>query len=415
MNTMPAAVVPMIVILAALALANAEAQTPMLPVPPDARFALAYYCSPTCSNHELDALDSALAAIESSDGFSDHVATPQRIMGLGGADFGIPDADFVAAYGVGIDDPAPLAASQMVVLAWFASPRERAIDTFAAAHGAFAELAHGNGGWVEDLDTQSLFSAEAWISRDPRGPIDSWFVIEDDAETDDDPVVSVTTRGLRRYGDFELLVPEVDAAVAPDVGWALGAIATTLHPMGDFGSSVNIDAESAVGTATLEFVSPSAEDPTAAVLKVNFEGSITVPVDEPAPRETDEAPPMATAAPPAAAVAEAPSTLSEARAAVRAALAGPLRAAFQQGLADNEVIAVSVPFRNRSGGSEYLWVEVDRWDDRGMGGRLATEPYDVNGLHKGDTVAVNVADIYDFVWKKADGSKEGNVTRPFRD
>lgn len=400
----------MIVILAALASANADAQAPTLPVPPDARFALAYYCNPTCTDEDLDALDTALASIESSDGFSEHVASPQRIMGLGGTDFGIPDADFVTAYGVGVDDPAALAASQMVVLAWFAAPRERAVDTFATAHTAFAALARGNGGWVEDLDTQSLFGADAWASRDPRGPIDLWFVIEDDAESDDDPSVSVTTRGLRRYGDFELVVPEVDATAAGDVSWALSAIAATLHPMGDISASVTVATESANGIATLELLPPPADDPTAAVLKVNFEGSITVPVDEPDAPEAPEAAEVESndAAP-------APRTLAEARAAVRAAVAGPLRDAFARGLADSEVIAVSVPFRTRSGGTEYLWVEVDRWSEQGMGGRVATEPFDVNGLHKGDSVAINAADIYDYVWKKGDGSKEGNLTRPFRD
>ncbi len=400
----------MIVILAALASANADAQAPTLPVPPDARFALAYYCNPTCSDEELDSLDAALASIESSDGFSEHVASPQRIMGLGGTDFGIPDADFVTAYGMGVSDPAALAASQMVVLAWFASPRERAVDTFATAHAAFVTLARDNGGWVEDLDTQSLFGAEAWASRDPRGPIDLWFVIEDDAEGDDDPAVAVSTRGLRRYGDFELLVPEVDASAAGDVSWALSAIAATLHPMGDISPSVTVTTESASGVATLELLPPPADDPTAAVLKVNFEGSITVPVDDPAPAEATEVAAAEPSVPPAA-----PTTLAEARAAVRAAVAGPLPSAFARGLADNEVIAVSVPFRTRSGGTEFLWVEVDRWSEQGMGGRLATEPYDVNGLHKGDSVAINPADIYDYVWKKADGSKEGNLTRPFRD
>ncbi|MBM4392305.1 MAG: hypothetical protein FJ090_14385, partial [Deltaproteobacteria bacterium] len=330
----------MFVILAALASANADAQSPALPVPPDARFALAYYCNPTCTGDDLDALDAALASIESSDGFSDHVARPQRIMGLGGTDFGIPDADFVTAYGVGIDDPGALAASQMVVLAWFAAPREQALESFALAHGAFAALARANGGWVEDLDTQSLFGAVAWATRDPRGPIDLWFVIEDDAESDDDPAVAVSTRGLRRYGDFELLVPEVEASAAGNVSWALSAIATTLHPLGDISPNVSVATESASGVATLELLPPSAEDPTAAVLKVNFEGSITVPIDEPVPGEAAEmvdappidappidAPPIDTPpidTPPidteATVPAAAPTTLAEARAAVRAAV-----------------------------------------------------------------------------------------------
>lgn len=422
----------MLVILAALASANAEAQSPTVPAPPDARFALAYYCNPTCTDDDLAALDRNLGSVAAADAFSPRVASPQRIMGLGGVDFGIPDADFVDAYGVGIEDPAAVGASQVVVLAWFASPRAQARDTLATAHAAFAALARTNGGWVEDLDTQSLYSATSWAALDPRGPLTGWYVIDEvDEGTESGGSLDLVTRGLRRFGDFELRVDDLDPALAADVSWAITAVAETLHPLGDVEPTVAIDTDAARGVATLTPVPPPADDPDAAVLRVSFDGSVTVPVDEPpapeapAPVEASAAPPspaQPVAAPPtgpaavvpAPAAAAAPASLADARRQVQARLAGPLYDAFSRGLAPGEVIAVSVPFRTRSGGTEYLWVEVDRWDARGMGGRLATEPYDVSGLRRGDSVAVSPTEVYDYVYKRADGTKEGNLTRPFR-
>ncbi len=433
MNSPPRLGVWIGVILAALTSAHAEAQSLPVPAPPDARFALAYYCNPTCTDDELGALDEALEAIETTDGFSDRVATPQRIMGLGGVDFGIPDAEFVAAYGVGVDQPESLAASQMVVLAWFAAPRAQAETTLATARAAFARLAEQGGGWVEDLDTQNLYGAEAWAQLDPRGPISHWYVIDEQGEES----VTLVTRGLRRFGDFELTVSDLDPAVAPDVSWALNAVAESLHPLGDVGPTVNVDTPAARGVASLTPVAAPAEDPTAALLSVSFDGSVTVPVDEvpasavvpgehqpeaPTPGAPPAGAPQAGAATEAVAPASpapvlptpAPATLAEARRQVAERLAGPLFEHFQRGLAPGEVIAVSVPFRTRAGGSEYLWVEIDRWNAQGMGGRVATDPYDVSGLRRGDSVAVSPGEVYDYVYKRADGTKEGNLTRPFR-
>jgi uncharacterized protein YegJ (DUF2314 family) len=116
---------------------------------------------------------------------------------------------------------------------------------------------------------------------------------------------------------------------------------------------------------------------------------------------------------PSTGAAPAARTLAEAREQVRAALVS-YEAAWAQGLPAGDHFAVSAPFTTGQGGAEYLWIEVSRWGRGEITGTLATEPAGVVGLHKGDEVVVREGDVYDFVYKRADGQKVGNLTRPFR-
>jgi uncharacterized protein YegJ (DUF2314 family) len=108
-----------------------------------------------------------------------------------------------------------------------------------------------------------------------------------------------------------------------------------------------------------------------------------------------------------------PSSLEEATARVRKDLVD-LEAAWDAGLPSGDVIAVNVPFRTRYGGEEYLWLEVTRWQDGGLSGKLVSEPYEVPGVRKGDVLNVRQADVYDYVYRKADGTRTGALTRAFR-
>lgn len=126
--------------------------------------------------------------------------------------------------------------------------------------------------------------------------------------------------------------------------------------------------------------------------------------------------PDASAMPLAIPVAEAPAeptNLDEAVAYARARLAREVGPAFRAGLPAGEVVAVKVPFRTRAGTHEYMWVELTEWDGSLLTGRLANDPRDVPGMRKGDVVRVNEAEIWDYVWKRADGTREGGWTKAF--
>lgn len=399
----------------------AHAESPVLL--PDARFALALYCAPTCADSVMDGLDTDLASIESLEGFTDFQGKPARIMGIAGTDFGMPDDDFLASYGHDVDRPEELKKSQQVLIAWFAGPRADAVDTFAQAHAAFLRAAKASKGWVEDLDTQNVYGAAAWGKLDPRGDLDDWYVIDgepmDDAQPDGK--LRLLTRGLRRWGNLELVVEDVDPARTDDVSTVLAAVAREIERKGDVAAAMKIDGDGVKGTAMLKVLeSPREDDPQPPLIQVKFEGELvddTPPADEPAPQVASVAEPPSLAlpanTPPAPAPIGAPKNLDEARAQVRQQLAGRLKTAWQAGLAKGDVLALNVPFPTPKGSKEYLWLEVDSWNGETLTGKLATAPSAVAGLKKGDKVSVRQDDVFDYVWKHADGSREGSLTKNF--
>lgn len=417
-------------------LASARAQD--LPSP-DARFALALYCDPVCSNDVMDALDEGLRAIRSREGFAPTVAAPERIMGLAGPEFGVPDADYVASYGVEVGDAGRLAASQQVLIAWIAGPREEALSTLAVAHAAFARAARLGGGWVEDLDTGTVYGADAWAQKDPRGPVTGWFVTQAQPGATEDAPYRLVTTGLRRFGLPELVVEDVPADAAGDVGFVINAVAEQLA--GERGApvpaSTRVQTAEVDGVASLSEATPGPDDPAPPLLRLRFEGSLALPGDEPLPEEAPAAPaelappevlaraeplpepapqPAPTPAPERRTDAVEPSpprSLAEAQARALTRLDTVVRAAWEAGLPAGAAVAVSAPFRTRSGSVEYLWVELRQWSAGNLSGVLVNEPYDVANLHKGDTVAVRQPDVFDYIWKKGDGTREGNSTAPF--
>ena len=432
-------------------LASAAAQAPP-PLPPDARFALALFCDPTCSEEVVTTLDEGLAPIAARAGFPESASRPMRIMGMAGADFGIPDAAFVELYGVGVDRPEALAKSDEVLLAWFAGPREEALQTFAVAHAAFAAAAKQGGGWVEDLDTQRVYGADAWASARPEGPLTDWFVVDAEPMDPADEAGSsrLVTRGLRRYGDFELVVEDVPPDAAGDVSFVLNALAEELRRRGLGSGQLSVATTTVRGTATFRAVARRDSDPEEPLLRATFDGEITLPPapdprDAPAapdPAAPDPATPDPTApsagagsSPPpvpatpgpaeaedgpipaiSAARTEAappPASLAEARAAARDRFARVVKPAFLAGLATGEAVAVKAPFRARSGDDEYMWVELRRVDGATLEGVLLNEPFDVPGLRKGDSIQLGEEDVFDYVWKRADGAREGNTTAAF--
>lgn len=433
----------------------------------DARFALALYCNPTCDDSVLDGLEKDLAAIPAVEGFDEVALAPGRLMGLADTTaspygtengFAVPDADFVAAYGIDVDRPEQLATSESVVLAWFAGPRSRAVETLKAAHIAFSNAAQASNGWVEDLDTQNVYGQAAWAARDPNvgrpaspegGQLTDWFIIENSpgnrassepSSTD----LRLVTRGLRRFGDRELVLEHVAPDDAGDAAFVINAVALALHDRSGLAGTLTLDNAEVRGTATLAETRVQDGDPEAPLIAVQFKGQVlaemgapalsasaTPAVEPPAVEPPAVGPPLAIPAPavppelPAPALAlvppEAgppkpavvPTTLVEAQAAARARLDGVVRPAFVAGLPAGERLAVSVPFPNPDGTREYLWVDVQRWQGSILRGIVATEPSRTRSVRKGQEVTIDQAQVFDYVWKRADGSREGNGTAAF--
>jgi uncharacterized protein YegJ (DUF2314 family) len=139
--------------------------------------------------------------------------------------------------------------------------------------------------------------------------------------------------------------------------------------------------------------------PTPPVSPVFSDTSMPAPLAPPrAPEETDAA---------------APPTLIETQSRALTRLDHEVRTAWSGGLPSGDRLYVKAPFTSTDGGVEYLWVQVVSWREASIDGVLRSEPTWVQGLAVGDVIAVDQARVFDYLWRHADGSSEGNETEAF--
>jgi uncharacterized protein YegJ (DUF2314 family) len=82
---------------------------------------------------------------------------------------------------------------------------------------------------------------------------------------------------------------------------------------------------------------------------------------------------------------------------------------YSHGAPPLEHLLVKGPFRRAHGGTEWMWVEVLRWEGSTIHGVLESDPDDVPELKSGARVDVREESIFDYI-RHADGGVEGNET-----
>ena len=87
-----------------------------------------------------------------------------------------------------------------------------------------------------------------------------------------------------------------------------------------------------------------------------------------------------------------------------------LKAAFEAGLEPGDTLLVKAPFETAAGGREWMWIEVQRWDNERITGSLRSSPQHIEGLQAGQRVSVMTADVFDYLRRTLDGKVEGNET-----
>jgi uncharacterized protein YegJ (DUF2314 family) len=75
-----------------------------------------------------------------------------------------------------------------------------------------------------------------------------------------------------------------------------------------------------------------------------------------------------------------------------------------------EHLLVKAPFTTRTSGVEWMWVEVVRWEGKKLSGILQNDPYEVDDLKAGAHVEVNEDALFDYLYRRADGTDEGGET-----
>ena len=87
-----------------------------------------------------------------------------------------------------------------------------------------------------------------------------------------------------------------------------------------------------------------------------------------------------------------------------------LRKDFNAGLQPGEFIELKAPFKSPNGNTEWMWVEVTKWDGREIRGTLENEPTEISTLHGGQIVKVDENEIFDYIRQFPDKHQEGNTT-----
>lgn len=87
-----------------------------------------------------------------------------------------------------------------------------------------------------------------------------------------------------------------------------------------------------------------------------------------------------------------------------------LKPRFAEAPPFNEHLSVKAPFVTDEGGTEWMWVEVAKWQGTQIHGTLSNSPFGVSKLKLGAAVIVEEDTIFDYIHELPDGSSVGNTT-----
>jgi len=301
---------------------------------------------------------------------------------------------------------------------------------FVAANQLVVELARRTGGLLLDDNTREFFSPEAWEShrlRERAAPLVLVRHTTIHAYRDGDYVRAVTL-GLQKFGLPDLSVAKLAWSEGRMVEGLINALAQRMAeaPLPVRGGQVDLRVADlqpsslrsalddrrlpgATGTAALCLYDarPEPGDADNRQLLIGF--------DRAAGRDMHERRNLVLTG----LFGSTPSAIQPARAGDAELIAASgrarermpqLRVEFVQGLKPNERLLVKAPFSAADGSTEYMWVEVARWEGGRLRGLLMSEPRFVRQLKSGQEITIAEKDFYDYIRVFADGREEGNET-----
>ena len=365
------------------------------------------------------------AAAEHTPGASVVVTTPAI------ADFAPPDKKSLQyfARGLAAQDEDALIGSQAVTVLTFRGPGGLAAPQYRAALELMSALVSEVGGYPWDDETRLVYSAESWKTL-----LDHWQgnepeLIEHIAlhSYRDGELIRIVSLGMVKFGLPDLAINQVGSAESRPMGNLANLVCQTLLEKGKLGSGGRL----VTSIDELKHAAYKAE--LAADLKDNAKRRVELhlAVSKPEPGDADNR--LLEVAFPGSLV-----SLQERQAAVVSELFGAhdeivnvkhdeeLLAAserarnkavligkrYAKGPPFGEQLMVKAPFETSSGGEEWMWVEVVRWDGDDIDGILKNDPFDVPALKDGARVEVQASKVFDYILTKKDGSIEGNETSP---
>lgn len=342
-----------------------------------------------------------------------------------------PDLQSLRYFGRGLTREQALAlqgAKQALILS-FVHPREHVWSGLKAATEVMESLARETGGLLWDEETREVFTPDEWHKR----RIAAWTETMPNVTShttihvyESGEYVRAITLGMAKFGLPDVVVGNFTWSLNRNVGHLVNAFCQSLAETGeiaregeyelDFRAIKNRDLRdsylaallpNATATAHLALVQGIAEegDPRNRLIEITFDRYPGVDVHA---RQDAMMGSLFGWADSVKRIRHDEELLAASRRA-KGKLAG-LRAVFAKGLEPGGYIQVKAPFATPGGTTEWMWVEIVEWDGGKMRGLLKNEPFDIPGLHGGQTVPVREEDVFDYIRHYPDGRDEGNET-----
>lgn len=346
------------------------------------------------------------------------------------ADYAPPTAESMRYFGQGVtpEEAPALAQAERVFIIGVVAPRTHILLANRATAQLLADLATVTAGKIWDEETRQLFSPARWQAD----RLDSWqggipnvtkhVTMHAYANPE---LVRIITLGLRKFGVPDLVVSDVPSQQSRPVGNFINAFMQRLvegqkPEQGKMLLTLSGIRHTAVRELSLANPGPGAKgavlvsvaavpleegDPINLLWNLDFPDAKLKQTTERTMWGMDQ---LFGSTDSIVQAKRGDTQLAEASARARESLFAR-EAFFRAGLPFKEHLLVKAPFQEGEH-TEYMWVEVVKWREAAVEGVLTSDPYYVKKIHPGSKVTVPFADIYDYIYYKADGSREGNET-----
>jgi uncharacterized protein YegJ (DUF2314 family) len=345
-------------------------------------------------------------------------------------DYAPPSAESLRFMAKGLSDAeqrAVLDAKGVVTLS-FAGSAKDAVATYRLAIDLAASLAAEMHGVLWDDETRQVFSGASWRARlvgwdEPELPnLAAHIVIH---TYRDGELYRLVTLGMAKFALPDVSVNQVAAHDSRSMGTLVDLLCQSLFERSvldragtrelDIGAIRNVAARALYGsdikdggtrtlTVDLAISVPQRGDANNPLLEIVFRG----PAGALQERQSAALTTLFGAKDDIAHVKHDDALLAASARARRAAI--KLKPLFAKGAPQLEHLLVKGPFKTPTGGNEWMWLEVVRWEGTTIHGILDSDPYEVPNLKAGARVEMEEDVIFDYIYVKADGTKEGNET-----
>lgn len=285
-----------------------------------------------------------------------------------------------------------------------------------------AAIARDVNGLIYDPATGELFTAEAWERerlspwKGELGDVSDHMLVQ---VYQDGEYVRAVTAGMKKFGLPELVVEELTWSQQRPIVHTINLLAQALAegtPVGTDGA-FDLDLRGirhpAVRDAHLSSLGEKAQGKARLLLRRSHDGLVKISFDAYEGNDSHakrEAMLMALfGSKDETANVDHDEKVREASRIARRRLP-ELRAAFNAGLPRGQSILLKAPFATGDGNTEWMWVEVTRWNDDAIRGLLMNEPNRIRDLHAGQQVTIREEKVFDWIRQYPDGRREGNAT-----